>query len=276
VVGVPLEDIGTEHDAGAVNVLYGSAAGLQSDAPAAQFWSQDSPGVPDRSEAGDYFGRALAIGDFDGDGFGDAALSSRLEDVQGVSNAGAANVLYGSAAGLQAQSPPAQFWSQASPGVQGEPGKADHFSFSMAAADFDLDGRADLALGVEHETVDGAAQAGAVAVLFGSASGLQADAPEDQLWAQGTDGVQDLAEPGDLFGFDVAADDFDGNGVADLVIGVPREDGVAVDTGAVAVLYSVPGVGPQAVSPDDQLWDQDSPGVMDEGSLGDEIGYRVS
>ena len=42
-----------------VEILYGSSTGLQATGtggPDDQFWTQDSPGVQDRSEAGDYFG----------------------------------------------------------------------------------------------------------------------------------------------------------------------------------------------------------------------------
>ena len=41
---VPEEDVGGASDAGAVNVLFGSAAGLT--AAGSQIWHQDSAGVP--------------------------------------------------------------------------------------------------------------------------------------------------------------------------------------------------------------------------------------
>jgi hypothetical protein len=46
--------------AGAVSVLYGSAAGLTT--TDAQLFTQDSPGVPGAAEPHDYFGGALAAG----------------------------------------------------------------------------------------------------------------------------------------------------------------------------------------------------------------------
>ena len=57
-VGVPNENVGTVSDAGAVNVLYGGAAGLS--ATGNQFWHQDSSGVLNTAEATDLFGLALA------------------------------------------------------------------------------------------------------------------------------------------------------------------------------------------------------------------------
>jgi hypothetical protein len=56
----PNEDIGSVPDAGAVSVLYGSAAGLTS--TGGQLFTQNSAGVPDSAEAGDGFGAALAAG----------------------------------------------------------------------------------------------------------------------------------------------------------------------------------------------------------------------
>src|SRR5262245_34372685 len=52
-IGVP----GENNSAGAVNVIYGSAAGLSANGPVVnQLWSQDSAAVADTSEALDQFG----------------------------------------------------------------------------------------------------------------------------------------------------------------------------------------------------------------------------
>ena len=56
----------------AVHVLYGSAVGLI--AAGNQLWNQDSPGIE-----GLGFGQSLAVGDFNGDGFGDLAVNVRSE-----------------------------------------------------------------------------------------------------------------------------------------------------------------------------------------------------
>jgi hypothetical protein len=57
VIGNLHEDIGGSRDAGAVNVLYGRAAGLS--VRHAQRWSQRSPGVQGTAEDGDWFGWSL-------------------------------------------------------------------------------------------------------------------------------------------------------------------------------------------------------------------------
>ena len=134
-IGVPFEDVGAVGDAGAVNVLYGSAGGLQATSPDDQFWNQDSPGVRDTAESNDDFGYSLGAGDFNNDGFADLAIGMFAEGVGAVSGAGAVNVLYGSAGGLQATSPDDQFWNQDSPGVRDIAEVFDQFGSSLGAGD---------------------------------------------------------------------------------------------------------------------------------------------
>jgi FG-GAP repeat len=82
----------------------------------------------------------------------------------------------------------------------------DFFSYSLSAADFNGDGKDDLAIGVYLEdivTPEGTiTDAGAVNVIYGSSSGLSATTLRpDQFWTQNTADVDDAAEAGDFFGF---------------------------------------------------------------------------
>lgn len=54
--------------------------------------------------------------------------------------------------------------------------------------------------------------------------------------------------------------DFNGDGIADLALGVAGEDLNPVDAGAVNVLY---GAAAALSSANNQLWHQDSAGVLD-------------
>ena len=95
-IGVPRWDLGVFTDAGGVYVVYGSIEGLTK--VGTQFWSRDSPGVLGSADFDDQFGRALASGDFDGDGYADLAVGA--PDQGTGTNAGGVNVLFGSRTGL--------------------------------------------------------------------------------------------------------------------------------------------------------------------------------
>jgi hypothetical protein len=101
-------------------------------------------------------------------------------------------------------------------------------------ADFNGDGYADLAISAVLEDIDAIVDAGAVHVLYGSATGLTATG--NQFWHQDSPGIAEGAEEGDRFGDALAAGDFNGDGFADLAIGVPQERIGALEAGVVHVL----------------------------------------
>jgi hypothetical protein len=197
-VGVPREGVGSNELAGAVNVLDGSANGLTS--TGSQLFFQGGGGVSDAAEPFDFFGNALAAGDFDNNGFIDLAIGVPGEDIGTIADAGAVNVLYGSASGLSASG--GQFFSQNTPGVFGGAETEDGFGSALGVGDFDNDGFADLAIGVPSEGLGTAARAGAVNVLYGSAARLTATG--NQQFFQGNGGVLGTREEGDAFGSSLA------------------------------------------------------------------------
>jgi hypothetical protein len=223
-VGAPGEAIGALAGAGALNVLYGSADGLQ---PSADIFFQGSGGVPGTAERDDAFGAAVAKGDFNGDMRFDVAVGAPDETVGGVTLAGAVNVLYGSPSGLTGAG--GQLFTQDNP----EP--VDFFGASLAAGDFDGDGFFDLAVGVPGEDVGSVDDAGAITVLFGSGGGITTAG--SQTLFQGAGGIAGSAEVGDNFGHALATGLLANDDLADLVVGVPGEDvGAIADAGAVNVL----------------------------------------
>jgi hypothetical protein len=264
-VGAVFDDAGASSDAGVVNVLYG-AAGAGLTATGDQVWHQDIAGMLETVEGGDWFGFALATGDFDGDTFDDLAVGVHGETVGTIVNAGATHVLYGSAGvGLTAAGD--QVWHQNSVGIEGVAEDFEYAAYAVAAGDFDADGYDDLAITAHNDDVGTVANAGAVNVLYGTI-GTGLAAPGDQLWHQDSSGVLDTAEGGDWFGVALAAGDFDGGWFDDLAIGVVQENvGTLEDAGAVNVLYGVTGVGLAATG--NQFWHQDSsapvPAVGDAG-----------
>jgi hypothetical protein len=70
--------------------------------------------------------------DFNNDGFADLAVGSPFEDVGGISDAGAVNVLYGSAGKLTGVG--SQLFTQDSPGVGGAAEDLDQFGWALAGS----------------------------------------------------------------------------------------------------------------------------------------------
>jgi hypothetical protein len=166
------------------------------------------------------FGTALAVGDFDDDGYQDLAVGA-----PGVaSDAGAVYIIGGSSTGLVLTA--AQWLDQSEAGGGVEAG--DYFGASLAAGDFDGDGHDDLAVGTPYELLDGDL-AGVTSMfkgqdLSGGARRLIGDGRLHQEMGPGTN------TDGDAFGFALAAGNVDADNRDELFIGTP---GNAFNAGAV-------------------------------------------
>jgi hypothetical protein len=270
-IGVPGETPGLTFatGAGAVVVVPGSASGL--DTAPSVILTQGSNGVKDTPETGDGFGSALAAGDFNGDGRDDLAVGVPGEDVGSIVDAGAVNVISGTATGLGGGGRN-QLFTQDTPGVANATEAGDRFGASLAAANLGKTVQADLAVGVPGEGLGAAAGAGAVNVLYGSTTGLAMAG--NQFWSQNANGIADAAEAGDAFGFALAAKNVGRSTQADLAIGVPGEDiGPNPDGGAVHVIY---GTTKGLAKAGSQLWTQNTPGVLDQVDPVDGFGSALA
>ncbi|WP_329434498.1 VCBS repeat-containing protein [Streptomyces sp. NBC_01280] len=90
------------------------------------------------------------------------------------------------------------------------------------ADDFNGDGYRDLAVGDRGATVGGASKAGAVVVLYGSATGL--DPAGRTIVSQNSAGIPGSAEAGDGFGTDITTRDLNRDGYADVIATAPGEN----------------------------------------------------
>lgn len=283
-IGIPNHTVSGYEQAGEVDCLYGSPSGLQ--AAGAQAWNRATPGIGGNPAVDEIFGQSVVAGDFNGDGFDDLCIGVPFDTPPTVSQGGV-NCIYGSATGLQAKGGnggvASQYWYPGVASLKGGLGDApDEFGTALAVGDFNHDGYADLAIGSPQDFFVGDnVSTGKVNILYGSPTGLQdtgSGAPDDQLWSRDTSSVKGTSGPGWAFGNAMTAGDFNNDGYDDLCIGVPYASGHAANGGSINCLYgSVTGLQATGTgAPDDQLWDQDSPGVIGVTEENDAFGSALS
>lgn len=270
-IGVPGEDaaVGVNPEdrraVGGVNVLYGSAAGMTT---RDDLWTQASPGIAGAAEFGDAFGAALAVGDFDADGVDDLAIGAPLETIgDNTARAGTLHVIPGSGTGLTATG--SRAYSQQSSGIQGVSVRGGQFARSLAAGDFDGDGFDDLAAGSPGSPVGAKIAAGRIHVLFGSAGGISS---RDAVYDQDTADVRGVANERELFGWSLAAADFDDDGFDDLAVGTPFDVIGGVEGGSVSAFYGTDGGLGVA---DDQIFSQDTSNIRGVTEAFDSLGESL-
>lgn len=232
-----------EDGVGAVMVMLGSEFGLIF-ANSVYLGAGDVGGL---GEAGAHFGDSLAAGNFDGDHscFGqffctpidDLVIGTPREDL-GVGNAnvdaGEVTVLYGVGGGYFDLARTDHLTQGAIFGSTAYDQSGDLFGHALAAGDFDRDGRDDLAIGQPGEDVGGADRGG-VTILMGAVGGLY---DRFRFLAAGINGVLPGPQENARMGFSLAVGDFEGNGHADLAIGIPNRDQAGIgNAGAESILY---------------------------------------
>ena len=287
--GAPGDDYGSPAT-GSVNVIYGSSGGLSATAVRAdQIWTGSSPGLNDIVLADcsppaipdlpiQSFGKALAAGDFNGDGYDDLAIVAN-DDIcftgQGSVGTfwirGSLHIIYGSASGLAI-----------TPSLDNQHTIGHQITFysTLETGDFNNDGRDDLAAGDPGDfCCSGAAgsQGGRVSIFHGGAGGFAEDASgrmtTSQNLKQGIANIEGVSASGEAFGSAFASGDFNGDAYGDLAIGDPNEGFAG---GAVNVIYgSASGLSATIVL-SDQLFTQDSPNVEGTSETWDRFGAALA
>ncbi|MGW4020393.1 FG-GAP and VCBS repeat-containing protein [Streptomyces sp. NPDC005009] len=142
--------------------------------------------------------------DFNGDGYRDYAYGGSVTDA-GSDASGTVGIIYGTATGPNGRK---QNITQNSAGIPGANEWGDGFGNEMAAADFNRDGYADLAVGIYGEDVGAGKEQGGGTIIWGSASGLSG----------GTSIPNKAAGKGNQMGLDLVTGDFNGDGKPDLAL----------------------------------------------------------
>jgi len=188
-------------DSGAAYVFYGSSTLPSSVAASA------ADVILTGAVANDRFGRAVAIGLIDGDGYADVAVGARGSDMMGP-DSGAAYVFLGGALSGTVGAASADV-------VISAEGDYDEFGSSIAVVDFGGDGYGDVVVG---------ARGADRCYMFNGQVSVAAS------WAAVN---ADVTFVGDgSFGFSMGVGDTDGDVYEDVVIGAPYNDEGAVNAGA--------------------------------------------
>jgi hypothetical protein len=230
-VGVPHEDVGAAADAGmVVKILYGPRGRSTS----TTYWTQDTPGMPGRAEAGDLLGAAVAETEKPSfaAGWGSAAFGAPGEDIGQIRDAGLVTFLNEAASfedyGDLGEYYPGYAISENSRGVPGVAEAGDRFGAALDSVTYGcgVDSTGGYAIGVPGEDRGSISDTGRLVLFDSGYAGVEgvagpgtSDPTCGPVSLQQGRGAPGTAEAGDRFGTQVAR-----TPRGNLAISAPGED----------------------------------------------------
>ncbi|MCC6495722.1 MAG: hypothetical protein IT193_05635 [Propionibacteriaceae bacterium] len=257
-IGVPGADVGGHNDAGALAVKAAHDGGTVT------FWiTQDTDGIPGAAEAGDEFGAAVSCNYLSGDADTiDCAVGAPKENIGSKQDAGSVTVVQDI------------YFDDELVGVSldqnaaGVPDSAEAGDFYGRSIDTILvGGTSRIAVGAPGENIGSDSNAGLVQLFSSDLTDID---PGTAL-TQDTPGVGDSAQPGDIFGDEVA---WVAPGLGDirtrLAVSAPKENTTAGTDAGMVQVFPTNNLGSEVT------WTQGSPGVPGGADDGDRFGETIS
>lgn len=192
----------------------------------------------------------LTSPDFNYDGFPDVAVGQHDFDRNGK-DTGQVIILYGTESGdivTKEDEDVAHVFHAWIPDVELPQQENAEVGYSLAWGNFDDQPGTELVIGVPGNDEE----SGAISIVVSRAycNGLCAEDNGNKLWHRNTNGLEDVAMPGDRFAQSLITGDFNGDGYDDLAVGVPEDDlyitdpatgrvsETAINAGSVHVIYA--------------------------------------
>lgn len=217
---------------GVAFLFSGCTQSYSSDADSSQKISAIAGNFNNNLDDSDQFGLAIAnLGDIESDGVIDLLVGAPYDD-DGGTDQGAVYVLFMDDNG---QVDVRQKISETQGGFTGVLDNEDHFGFAVAAlGDLNKDGFTDVAVGAPGDD-DGGVDRGAVWILN---LNTQGQVLSQQKISNVAGNLNETLDDNDQFGAALlSVSDLNGDGIVDLVVGMPGDDDGGTDRGALWILF---------------------------------------